>query len=156
MRDTAAMQRLLLPLLLVASSFGCRVVNAAEASAPPNAIQWTSATIPWGPGPATLPAGTRSAVLEGNPREPGMFTMRLEVPAGALVPPHTHPRPERVTMISGAVGVGFGSTVSDDVTVFHAGDFYVNPANEPHFVRFVETSVIQITGEGPWELRRVE
>ena len=92
-------------------------------------------------------------VLEGDPKKPGLFTMRLEVPSGARIAPHTHPRPERVTVLSGAVAVGFGEKESNsNVTVFHAGDYYVNPPRVAHFVTFPESSVVQITGEGPWEI----
>lgn len=83
--------------------------------------------------------------------------MRLEVPAGSRIPPHTHPRPERVTVLSGGVGVGFGERVDEAaLTVFHGGDYYVNPPRVPHFVVFREASIVQITGEGPWELTLVK
>lgn len=97
------------------------------------------------------------AVLEGDPKGPGIFTMRLEVPAGSRIPAHTHPRPERVTVLSGAVGVGFGERVAESaLAVFHGGDYYVNPPRVPHFVVFREASIVQITGEGPWELTLVK
>jgi quercetin dioxygenase-like cupin family protein len=128
----------------------------ALADQPPDgAIQITH--VVWKAGPSSLPKGTEVAVLEGDPKVAGMFTMRLRVPAGAIVPPHWHPRPERVTVLSGEVIVGFGDKVtSKPVTTFRAGDFYVNPAMSHHFVRFAKKSVIQITGEGPWELHTIE
>ena len=113
--------------------------------------------IVWKDAPPSLPKGTKAAILEGNPQAAGMFTMRLRVPKHTTLPPHTHPRPERVTVLSGRVEVGFGTVVDrKKTTTFKAGGFYVNPPGEPHFVHFAEESVIQLTGEGPWELHYVK
>jgi quercetin dioxygenase-like cupin family protein len=129
---------------------------AFAAAPPPGAIQVDAAKIVWTDGPPTLPKGTRVAVIEGDPKKFGMFTMRLRVPAGAKIAPHWHPRPERVTVLSGLVKVGFGETWSDaGMHAFEAGGFYVNPPEKPHFVAFLRTTVLQITGEGPWELHSV-
>src|SRR5436305_8008154 len=130
---------------------------ALAAAPPPTAIQVDAAKIVWKDGPATLPKGTRVAVLEGDPKSPGIFTMRLRVPAGSKIAPHWHPRPERVTILSGLVKVGFGDKWDNAaMRSFKASDFYVNPPESHHFVAFPRTSVIQITGEGPWELKPVE
>ncbi len=130
---------------------------ALAAAPPPEAIQVKAAAIVWKDGPPSLPKGTKMAVLEGDPKKPGIFTMRLRVPAGSKIMPHWHPRPERVTVLSGQVKVGFGDTWNDaDMHSFGAGDFYVNPAESHHFVAFPRTSIIQITGEGPWELNLLE
>jgi quercetin dioxygenase-like cupin family protein len=98
--------------------------------------------------PPTMPAGTKIAVLEGSPKEAGLFTIRLKVPAGAKIAPHTHPRPERVTVLSGKVTVSIGGKD----TTFESGGFYVNPPNEVHSLVFDEGTVLQLTCEGPWEL----
>ena len=83
------------------------------------------------------------AVLEGDPKKEGIFTMRLRMPAGAKVPPHWHPRPERVTILSGDVRVGFGDAWDDGALhAFHAGDFYVNPAMSHHFVFFAKDVLV--------------
>jgi quercetin dioxygenase-like cupin family protein len=117
------------------------------------AIQITDVT--WSDAPPSMPQGTKIAVLEGSPQKPGLFTIRLKVPAGAVIAPHTHPRPERVTVLSGRIRVGFGSAVTEEGKVFSAGGFYVNPPDEPHFLVIEEESVLQLTCEGPWELKYV-
>ena len=120
-------------------------------------IQVNAAAIVWNDGPPSMPKGTKIAVLEGDPKQAGMFTIRLRVPAGSKVLPHWHPRAERVTVLSGVVKVGFGDTWNDAaMRAFGAGDFYVNPPESRHFVGFPRTAVIQITGEGPWELNLVK
>jgi quercetin dioxygenase-like cupin family protein len=114
------------------------------------AIQVTSIT--WVDAPPTMPAGTKMAVLEGNSQEGGIFTLRLKVPAGSKLAPHTHPRAERVTVLSGKVVV----TIGGKSTTFTAGGFYVNPPDEVHSVTFAEESVLQLTCEGPWKLEYVK
>jgi len=56
--------------------------------------------IDWKPAPPTLPKGAMVAVLEGDPKAAGMFTMRVKLPAGSIISPHWHPRDERVTVLS--------------------------------------------------------
>ena len=58
--------------------------------------------IKWQDGPASLPKGACIAVLEGNPTKEGPFVFRLKLPDRYRVPPHTHPKTERVTVISPA------------------------------------------------------
>ena len=124
------------------------ILAALIAALPPGAIQIHSSDLVWRDAPATLPAGTRVAVLEGSPQALGSFTIRLRVPAGASLGKHTHPRDERVTVLSGLVEVDLGTPHGKQR--FGAGDFYLNPPGLPHAITFVEDSVIQITGVGPW------
>jgi quercetin dioxygenase-like cupin family protein len=110
-------------------------------------------TVTWKDAPPTLPKGTQIAVLEGDPKQPGIFTMRLKIPAGTKIMPHHHPALERVTVIWGEARVGFGDRYDVKKTKrFPAGSFYVNPPESHHFLYFPRTTVLQITGEGPWEL----
>src|SRR5437667_12722352 len=57
-------------------------------------------TIEWKAGPAALPPGAKMAVLEGDPTKEGPFVVRFQFPDGYHVAPHTHPKTERVTVIS--------------------------------------------------------
>jgi quercetin dioxygenase-like cupin family protein len=125
----------------------------AAGTRPPGAIGVRVGEETWKAAPPNMPAGVQMAVLEGDPRQPGLFTLRLKAPAGTRLAPHTHPVPERVTVISGSIGVGFG-TWSDPsaLTVYRPGDFYVNPPGAPHYIGFPEDAVVQVTGEGPWAL----
>ncbi|MGA8807771.1 MAG: cupin domain-containing protein [Thermoanaerobaculia bacterium] len=116
----------------------------------PEAVVWTN-------GPATLPVGSKMAVLEGSPKSEGMFTMRVRIPAGSAIPPHWHPRQERVTILSGAVDLGFGSVANAGNTKrYRAGSFYVNPPRVMHFLFFPEATEMQMTGVGPWELQTTD
>ena len=62
----------------------------------------------WKDGPASLPPGAKIAVLEGDPARPGPFVFRVKVPDGYRIPPHTHPKAERVTIIAGTFHLGMG------------------------------------------------
>ena len=106
----------------------------------------------WVDAPSTMPKGTKMAILEGSPKEAGLFTIRLRLPKGAVIAPHTHPRNERVTILEGRVRVGFGTRVEDTGTTFTAGGFYVNPPGEAHYLTILDDSVLQLTCEGPWEV----
>jgi anti-sigma factor ChrR (cupin superfamily) len=124
---------------------------------PPETIQVHAKKLVWNDTKPPLPAGTKIAVLEGNPKESGMFTIRLKIPAGSKLAPHWHPVPERVTVLSGEVKVGFGDTVDPrSYNTFEAGDFYVNPPLAHHYVFFRKDTIIQITGEGPWTVTPVQ
>ena len=59
-------------------------------------------------GPPSLPKGAQIAVLEGDPGKEGPFVFRVKVPDGYRIPPHTHPKTERITVISGTFNIGMG------------------------------------------------
>lgn len=122
--------------------------TVAEAKAP---IRAHKDRMRWIEGPPAV-KGSRMTVLEGNPKQPGLFTIRLSVPAGSKVPLHTHPQDERVTLLEGKVTVVLGSDPAAKGEAFGPGDFYLNPAGMPHTVVFEDKSTVQITGMGPWEV----
>jgi quercetin dioxygenase-like cupin family protein len=138
---------------VIASLLAATIVNAQAPPKPDAAIGITPEAVVWNEGPATLPPGSKMAVLEGSPRSEGIFTMRVRIPAGSAIPPHWHPRQERVTILSGAVDLGFGTVANkDSVTRYRTGSFYVNPPRVMHYLFFPEATEMQMTGEGPWEL----
>ena len=133
----------------------CALALAAAPSAmAAEAIRFDENQIAWSPAPPTLPTGAEIAVLEGNPRAPGLFTMRVKLPPGARLLPHWHPKPERVTVLSGVIGIGFGE-VFDGARLrsFGPGSYYVTPPETLHFGLCLEETVLQVTTDGPWELR---
>jgi quercetin dioxygenase-like cupin family protein len=126
--------------------------EADMTSAMPTHTMLTSGEMTWVDGPPTLPAGVKVAVMEGDPRAEGPFTMRLLFPAGTTVAPHFHPGIEHATVLSGTVRFGIGEAF--DVTklrVMPAGSFIMICAGCPHFGDIVEDTVIQAPGIGPWQ-----
>lgn len=111
----------------------------------------------WRDGPASLPAGAQMAVLDGDPQKSGSFTIRLKMPAGYRIPPHTHPTAERVTVISGSVRLGIGEKFDDSAgRELNAGDFAVVPAGVAHFAWSRSEAVLQIHSEGPFKREFVD
>ena len=124
----------------------------------PGVIQVTPDKISWIDAPAPFLPGAKMAILEGNPKKEGVFTVRFKLPPNYLIPPHMHSKDERVTVISGAVYVGFGDINEEGKsTKFKTGSYYVNPSGLHHYVYTKDEEVIlQITGMGPWNLTMVE
>jgi len=112
--------------------------------------------IKWGPAPAVLPAGAEAAVLFGDPSKEGLFALRLKLPEGYSVPPHTHPVDEVVTVISGTFSLGMGETADQSkAQPLPAGSFFALPPGTAHYVFIDEETVIQISTIGPWGLTYV-
>jgi quercetin dioxygenase-like cupin family protein len=106
----------------------------------------------WAAGPPTFPAGVKVAVIEGDPRETGPFTMRLSFPAGTRVEPHFHPGIEHATVLSGTVAFAVGDVfAAENLRRMSVGSFIVIPAGVPHFGIVEEDTVIQAHGLGPWQ-----
>ncbi len=113
--------------------------------------------VQWGACPPALPAGCEMAVLEGDPKKEMLFTARFRTVGRFELKPHWHPKNERVTVLEGRVGVGFGDEIDlDVVTWFAPGDYYVNAKEAHHFVLADGPTVLQITGIGPWEVHYVD
>ena len=68
---------------------------------PAGMVMLTPDEMKWTDGPPAMPAGLKITMLEGNPGQPGPFTLRYKFPANYKVPAHTHPADEHVTVISG-------------------------------------------------------
>jgi len=112
--------------------------------------------VKWGPGPKSLQPGAEAAVLDGDPTKKGAFAMRLKVPAGYAIAPHTHPRQERVTVISGKFQLGHGGKFDESkLQDLEPGSFFSLPPGMQHFARATEETVVQLNGEGPWEINYV-
>jgi ketosteroid isomerase-like protein/mannose-6-phosphate isomerase-like protein (cupin superfamily) len=103
--------------------------------------------------PPGFPAGGKISVLQGDPFSPGQFVLRLQLPDGYQIPLHWHPTGEYMTVISGEAQFGMGNTVDmSSAQRFHAGDFAFIPARQPHYGRATGTTVLQISGQGPFQL----
>jgi quercetin dioxygenase-like cupin family protein len=115
-----------------------------------------ASAVNWGPAPPFLPAGARFAVLQGDPGQAGVYTIRLEFPAGYVIKPHFHPTDEHVTVLSGSFLIGMGDSVdARQGQVLGTGGFVTAPAQAHHFAIARRKTVIQIHGEGPFALTYV-
>lgn len=132
-----------LPGLVHAADGGSGSVTVAN----PKSIQW-------GEAPPTLPKGAKAAILSGDPEQAGLTTIRLSAPAGYKIGPHTHPRTEYLTVISGTLHYGMGEKADPAKTqAIAAGGFHAVPANTPHYVYVKTPTVVQVHFEGPFDIK---
>jgi quercetin dioxygenase-like cupin family protein len=98
----------------------------------------------------TIPAGAKSILVYGNPKEKGPYLVRVKFPAGYKLPAHKHQDPRTVTVLQGTYWSGAGDAFDQGkMTKFTPGSFYTTEAGVPHFA-FAETEVIiQEMGQGP-------
>jgi hypothetical protein len=110
----------------------------------------TSSDIKWGPIPS-MPKGTQTTVLHGNPGKPGLYTVRLKIPANSKMPVHSHPDERVRVIISGTYYSALGDKVdASKLLSFPPGTFSHVP---PKVWQFAETRdeevIFEITGIGP-------
>ena len=112
--------------------------------------------VKWSPGPASIPKGAEVSVLFGDPSKEGLFAMRLKMPKGYQIAPHSHPKPEVVTVISGTFRIGMGETADPSkAQALPAGGFFAFPPGMTHFASTDEDTVVQLNSTGPWSLNYV-
>ena len=117
---------------------------------------FTPTEIQWKEGPASLPKGAKMMILEGDPAQEGMFTMRLWFPDGFEVAPHWHTQVEHVTVISGVLNFGMGERFDRAATrEMPAGSFGYWPIGMRHFAWAKGETVLQLHGRGPWTITYV-
>lgn len=135
--------------LAAAASVPKALAQTAHAIVGPNEVKWS-------PGPPSIPPGAQAAVLYGDPGKEGLFVLRLKLPKGYRLAPHTHPKPEIVTVISGTFRLGMGETADQSkVQPLGAGSFFAMPPGMAHFAFTDEDTVIQLNATGPWTLTYV-
>jgi len=136
-----------LPFLAIALSLTALLV--AQPSQAQNAF--TPDHVKYGPAPPFIPPGAQLAVLEGDPMaSSGDYTIRLKMPNGYKVAPHTHPNRENVTVLSGTLKVGMGDQFDESKMMsFAPGSFaYLDPSMH-HYAGTSGETVIQIHGMSP-------
>ncbi len=143
-------------IVRVLSLVSASVLIASAASAQTGSAEHSAPAIKWGPVPPVLPSGAQIAVLQGNPFAKGVYTLRLKMPAGYVVPPHFHPTDEMVTVISGEVFFDHGDSVNKKTaTLMHAGGFVTAASGEHHYIVARGPVVVQVHGEGPFAITYV-
>ena len=114
---------------------------------------YSPSEIQWKEGPPSLPAGAKFALLEGDPTKDGFFVMRLRFPDGYHIPPHTHPKTERVTVVSGTLKIAMGDQLErSKAHSLTAGSFGYWPAGMKHAGWAEGETILQVHGVGPWAI----
>lgn len=88
--------------------------------------------IDWQPFPS-FPPLARLAVVVGDPTKPGMYTIRVKLPAGVKLMPHRHPEDRVYTVISGVFYIGRGEQFdAEKLHAYPPGAVVVLPGDTPH------------------------
>jgi quercetin dioxygenase-like cupin family protein len=92
-------------------------------------------------------------LLYGDPEQPGPFVMRIHELPGAMVPPHSHPVDEHVTILSGtwyfAIGEKFDMHALQELK---AGSYAFAPKGSSMFAFSPDGAVVQVHGVGPFAI----
>jgi quercetin dioxygenase-like cupin family protein len=96
-------------------------------------------------------AGIHTTVLLGDPTKPGLYTIRLSIPANTTIQAHTHRDDRSAIVMSGTWYFGYGRETNEGATKpLPPGSFYTEPGGEAHFaLTKAESVVVYITGFGP-------
>ena len=130
---------------------GISVVRAADMPGPMQPEE-----MKWGDAPPVLPAGAKLTVLAGDPSKTGFVSLRLKMPAGYRIPPHSHPTDEHVTVISGTFALGMGDKLDKAQSkTLKPGGYAVAPANMNHFAWTKTGAVVQVDLMGPFQITYV-
>jgi hypothetical protein len=107
----------------------------------------------WQDPPPGLPLGSKISVLLGNPANPGPFVVRISTSGEYVVKPHYHSRAEAITVLYGTLFMGMGSDFDPAAAhTINVGGFHYLPAKSPHFAFTKTPTVIEIHGEGPFDI----
>jgi quercetin dioxygenase-like cupin family protein len=137
---------LLFCLLIVARS--ANTVQADESVS--GFVHFQSADVPYEADPDIPELGY--VVLSGDPKEAGIYVVRLKIPPGLTFPPHHHDQDRYVTVISGVWAFGRGySGECEDTLPLTAGAYVIHPKGAVHFDGACgeEAVEVQIIGRGP-------
>lgn len=98
-----------------------------------------------------MDSSRKSALLIGDPMQPGPYTTRFHAGPGYTIGLHRHPaEDENLTVISGSVHWSTGAEGSlEPEHVLPAGGFVFFPAGTPHRLWTTEETELQLTGIGP-------
>ncbi|TCH96363.1 hypothetical protein EJV46_20500 [Roseococcus sp. SYP-B2431] len=114
----------------------------AHATVQPDALRWTA--------PPAYARGAQFAVVRGDPTREGFYVVRLKVPAGFRIAPHTHPNDENVTVLSGGFNIGVGDRLDETKgELVRAGGFSFVAKGMTHYAWFTQETEIQLHGTGP-------
>jgi quercetin dioxygenase-like cupin family protein len=112
--------------------------------------------VKWGAPPPALPPGVKFAVISGDPTASGLVTVRLDMPAGYVIPPHFHPTDEHVTVLKGTFSLGMGDLVDKTHAVtLSPGGYAVAIANMHHYAYTATGAIVQVHLQGPFAITYV-
>ena len=107
---------------------------------------------------AAFPPSVRLGIVVGRPSEPGLYAIRVRVPAGVKLMTHRHPEDRIYTVMSGVFYIGLGDRFDgESLVAFPPGSVIVLPGNTWHF-HWAKSGeyITQIVALGPLGLEYVD
>jgi quercetin dioxygenase-like cupin family protein len=145
------MNKLLTIALLALTGAGAAHAADKPAGLPTNQFGSVLAeNMQWQAFPA-FPPEARLSVVVGNPAQAGPYVVRVKLPGGVKLMPHTHPEDRIYTVVSGVFYIGIGTTFDPDkLQAYAPGTVLVLPKNTPHF-HWARSGdyMTQVSGTGP-------
>lgn len=109
----------------------------------PEDIQWTQA-------PALKRGGMWSVLIGNRDKKGDVVVQRIRMPPNFVICPHTHPYNETITVISGVLGLGMGTSFERGENLFSPGTLISQKAKHPHFAwTGSEGAVFQVQFNAP-------
>ena len=143
------MTRVIRVIALAACSVVLGATFGSAQKLDPRAVEFTTPeNIKW----VRNAAGTQeTAVLFGDPAQPGPYVIRLRWLPGNMSRPHFHQNDRFFVVISGTWWLGSGDTYDPDSTVpVGPGTYVLHKAKQIHYDGAkAEPAVIQVWGMGP-------
>jgi quercetin dioxygenase-like cupin family protein len=141
-------------LVLMILTIACGSVWAQEGGS--THVLFTPSGAKWGDPPPVFEKGASFTVVSGDPSKPGLYVVRLRMPAGYKIAPHWHPTDEHVTVLSGNFALGMGETFDKaSLKTLPAGGYALLPAEMRHFAMATTAATVQVHGQGPFVLTYV-
>jgi quercetin dioxygenase-like cupin family protein len=107
---------------------------------------------------AAFPPAARLAILVGEPLREGPYTIRVKLPRGTKMMPHSHPEDRMYTVISGIFYIGLGDNFdAEKLHAYPPGSVIVLPGNTSHF-HWAKSGeyITQVTAIGPLGLEYID
>ena len=141
-------------MLFRSSTIAAVTIVAALHASPVHAQK--AAKLTWGPVPPVLPAGAKMAVVSGDPGKAAPFVIQLDLPNGYVVPPHSHPTDENITVKSGRFGYAMADKIDAKQTKFlRPGQSVSLKANMNHYAQAKGHTMVQLSSMGPFSIKYV-
>ena len=152
---------LALSVVALAAVAGCAHRGASSAdSSPPMAAAAGVVRADAGKGPRDfriIPLKSMSGdveILYGDPEKPGEpFVMRIHELPGSIVPPHSHPVDENITVVQGTWFFALGDEFkSEALQELKSGTYAFAPKGSSMFGYSPAGAIVQVHGVGPFRI----
>jgi quercetin dioxygenase-like cupin family protein len=107
---------------------------------------------------AAFPPSARLAIVVGEPVREGPYTIRVKLPHGTKMMPHSHPEDRMYTVISGIFYIGLGDKFdAEKLQAYPPGSVIILPGNTSHF-HWAKSGeyITQVTAIGPLGLEYID